>query len=117
MGVDLGARIGAVAQLGERLPCTQEVVGSNPIRSTTPTGDRRGIRDRWKETWKRLYDEGLPKPGPGRPQCPPGSRRQLGPLAVMSPAGAAAGRLLPTPGRFYRILPLRGTPTLHPSSA
>ncbi len=26
---------GALAQLGERLPCTQEVVGSNPMGSTT----------------------------------------------------------------------------------
>ena len=25
--------LGAVAQLGEHLPCTQGVVGSNPIRS------------------------------------------------------------------------------------
>jgi hypothetical protein len=25
---------GGVAQLGERLPCTQEVIGSNPIIST-----------------------------------------------------------------------------------
>ena len=26
--------IGELAQLGERLPCTQEVIGSNPIFST-----------------------------------------------------------------------------------
>ena len=26
--------IGGVAQLGERLPCTQEVIGSNPFTST-----------------------------------------------------------------------------------
>ena len=26
---------GGVAQLGERLPCTQEVIGSNPFTSTT----------------------------------------------------------------------------------
>ncbi len=32
-------RFGAVAQLGEHLPCTQGVVGSNPIRSIT-AGDR-----------------------------------------------------------------------------
>ena len=25
---------GGVAQLGERLPCTQEVIGSNPFTST-----------------------------------------------------------------------------------
>ncbi len=29
--------IGAVAQLGERRPCTAEVVGSSPISSTKPT--------------------------------------------------------------------------------
>jgi hypothetical protein len=28
------SRIGGVAQLGERLPCTQEVIGSNPFTST-----------------------------------------------------------------------------------
>ena len=28
--------LGAVAQLGERLPCTQEVSGSIPLSSTTP---------------------------------------------------------------------------------
>ena len=27
---------GGVAQLGERLPCTQEVIGSNPFTSTIP---------------------------------------------------------------------------------
>ena len=26
---------GGLAQLGERLPCTQEAIGSNPIISTT----------------------------------------------------------------------------------
>lgn len=26
--------IGGVAQLGERLPCTQEAIGSNPFTST-----------------------------------------------------------------------------------
>ena len=26
---------GGVAQLGERLPCTQEVIGSNPFTSTS----------------------------------------------------------------------------------
>jgi hypothetical protein len=29
-----GSSIGGVAQLGERLPCTQEVIGSNPFTST-----------------------------------------------------------------------------------
>ena len=28
---------GGVAQLGERLPCTQEVIGSIPFTSTTPS--------------------------------------------------------------------------------
>ena len=28
-------RFGGVAQLGERLPCTQEAIGSNPFTSTT----------------------------------------------------------------------------------
>ena len=27
-------RLGSIAQLGERLPCKQDVVGSSPIRST-----------------------------------------------------------------------------------
>ena len=27
--------LGGVAQLGERLPCTQEAIGSNPFTSTT----------------------------------------------------------------------------------
>jgi hypothetical protein len=30
----LGRFFGGVAQLGERLPCTQEVIGSNPFTST-----------------------------------------------------------------------------------
>ena len=29
---------GGVAQLGERLPCTQEVIGSIPVTSTIDTG-------------------------------------------------------------------------------
>ena len=28
---------GAIAQLGERLPCTQEVSGSSPLSSTIPS--------------------------------------------------------------------------------
>ena len=35
--------IGGVAQLGERLPCTQEVIGSNPFTSTKIPGI--GTRD------------------------------------------------------------------------
>ena len=31
---------GGVAQLGERLPCTQEVIGSNPFTSTIFSGGR-----------------------------------------------------------------------------
>ncbi len=30
----VGALRGGVAQLGERLPCTQEVIGSTPFTST-----------------------------------------------------------------------------------
>ena len=30
----LDLNLGGVAQLGERLPCTQEVIGSNPFTST-----------------------------------------------------------------------------------
>ena len=33
-GVLIAFKIGGVAQLGERLPCTQEVIGSNPFTST-----------------------------------------------------------------------------------
>jgi hypothetical protein len=34
-GFNRGPRDGDVAQLGERLPCTEEVRGSNPLISTT----------------------------------------------------------------------------------
>ena len=30
--------VGGVAQLGERLPCTQEAIGSNPFTSTRERG-------------------------------------------------------------------------------
>ena len=30
------SRLGVIAQLGERLPCTQEVSGSIPLNSTIP---------------------------------------------------------------------------------
>ena len=36
---------GDVAQLGERLPCTQEVVGSSPIVSTCFTAPVRGVTE------------------------------------------------------------------------
>ena len=36
--------LGAVAQLGERLPCTQEVSGSIPLRSTNFTEKKSMIR-------------------------------------------------------------------------
>ena len=40
---------GGLAQLGERLPCKQEVSGSIPLISTKPTGDgKRRIREREK---------------------------------------------------------------------
>ena len=32
--MDLLSLFGGVAQLGERLPCTQEAIGSNPFTST-----------------------------------------------------------------------------------
>ncbi len=43
-------RLGAIAQLGERLPCTQEVVGSIPSGSTTFWGL---IRCFWKSLEKK----------------------------------------------------------------
>ena len=36
--------LGAVAQLGERLPCTQEVSGSIPLSSTTSGDERQEAR-------------------------------------------------------------------------
>ena len=49
-----GLTIGGIAQLGERLLCKQEVVGSIPSASTRSSGvDGRGeppdYEDRWKE--------------------------------------------------------------------
>ena len=49
-----GVTIGGIAQLGERLLCKQEVVGSIPSASTSSSGvDGRGeplsFEDRWKE--------------------------------------------------------------------
>ena len=38
------AYIGGVAQLGERLPCTQEVIGSNPFTSTKIQVNRLKLR-------------------------------------------------------------------------
>ena len=32
--VSMDTKYGAVAQLGERLPCTEEVAGSTPVSST-----------------------------------------------------------------------------------
>ena len=40
---------GGVAQLGERLPCTQEVIGSNPFTST-----RKALHD-----WVFLFFDNL----------------------------------------------------------
>ena len=34
---ELSLRAGAVVQLGERFPCTEEVAGSNPVSSTILT--------------------------------------------------------------------------------
>ena len=42
-GEDSGA--GGVAQLGERLPCTQEVIGSIPFTSTRITVDIQTVTD------------------------------------------------------------------------
>ena len=48
-------RYGGVAQLGERLPCTQEVIGSIPFTSTMKRlGKRRKAQDKRKE-FKNLY--------------------------------------------------------------
>ena len=35
----INRKAGAVAQLGERLPCTEEVRGSNPLSSTMKGND------------------------------------------------------------------------------
>ena len=40
---------GPVAQLGERLVCIQEVVGSNPVGSTSLPGKRRAYSSVWLE--------------------------------------------------------------------
>jgi hypothetical protein len=45
----LGRFFGGVAQLGERLPCTQEVIGSNPFTST-----RKALHD-----WVFLFFDNL----------------------------------------------------------
>ena len=36
---------GGVAQLGEQLPCTQQVAGSMPVTSTNSEGCQRGLLD------------------------------------------------------------------------
>ena len=52
-------RLGGVAQLGERLPCTQEAIGSNPFTSTRKAvdwvGSMMGIVGRVESTgeWAR----------------------------------------------------------------
>ena len=49
---------GGVAQLGERLPCTQEVIGSTPFTSTKFTvwlsSVKRGIWI-WRFGWKHPF--------------------------------------------------------------
>ena len=40
-------RVGELAQLGERLPCTQEVTGSNPVFSTSCS--------RWKQNGQHKF--------------------------------------------------------------
>jgi hypothetical protein len=49
LGKGAQARKGAVAQLGERLICTQEVAGSNPTSSTS-------VGTAVKNTWARSSD-------------------------------------------------------------
>ncbi len=51
---------GAVAQLGERLVCNQEVVGSIPIGSTSPT-----LTDAWQVSSFHADARA------SRPDCPP----------------------------------------------
>jgi hypothetical protein len=52
-----GPRIGAVAQLGERLLCKQEVIGSNPFGSTSFLTSRE--RKKIESDDRRLWSSGL----------------------------------------------------------
>ena len=51
---------GGVAQLGERLPCTQEAIGSNPFTSTRKEDKKgQGLRElygMWKAPLKEAAD-------------------------------------------------------------
>ena len=50
-----GSLFGGVAQLGERLPCTQEVIGSNPFTSTKLSSPKTIFPDRWLKTERFLF--------------------------------------------------------------
>ena len=58
--VHLGPPIqdGGVAQLGERLPCTQEVIGSIPFTSTSSEAMRLGTEESAHESEGFLQDAG-----------------------------------------------------------
>ena len=49
-----GRENGGLAQLGERLPCKQEVSGSIPLISTTKTRDWKKLQRRLKFPWVSL---------------------------------------------------------------
>ena len=46
--IEIGLQFGGIAQLGERLLCKQEVIGSIPITSTIDDGGEEGTRQRVK---------------------------------------------------------------------
>ena len=48
--------IGAVAQLGERLPCTEEVRGSNPLSSTKVHHRQNSHRLSTPAAWRHRHD-------------------------------------------------------------
>ena len=63
--VDLGTEIGtgAIAQLGERLPCTQEVSGSIPLGSTTLESEKRSSGLAMIKSGQRFDPAGTPSLG------------------------------------------------------
>ena len=50
---------GGVAQLGERLPCTQEAIGSNPFTSTKSEDRNQRTEVRWLAALQRENKEQL----------------------------------------------------------
>ena len=58
--VDPGPPHGDVAQLGERLPCTQEVIGSIPFTSTIFEEKGRRIKEKGKIIRQDEQAPGLP---------------------------------------------------------